>query len=1262
MKKNDEFKFNTIVCGTLLLLFFICLVPGVMADEWVGGIPLTTVQTGTVTGDLWMDIDPAPNWGSNDVTKTFTLPAAAVAEPGRIKWARLYISAYCGHMQNDYAFHMDTSFDGDGIAGYEHVWPETAHERYYFATDPETWEPLGNDNSEFPGHGAGEPYLMLNDHVTRVTSDYFATYDVTDLIKSQEVTVNVNTVGSFDGRIKVMSLVVAYDDPASTTETTYWVNEGHDVCSYYVEDNYGDPAVGTTTFATTGLSDIDSATLYIDYMASNIGYFGFPTDDNDFKYVGGMPPVTGTFTNHALPRNPDVQGPYSGVIHYDVLSDIDGSSDVTFAYSRYFPATGTAAFFKIPLAILVVKEGSSPPAPVADFSADDTTSAIGQTVTFTDLSTNNPTSWAWTIGGTENTDYKYVDSTTSASQNPHVQFLVSGTYDVTLVATNAGGSDTKHETDFITVTASATAPVADFSATPVTGNSPLTVTFTDQSTNNPAEWLWDFGDGNTSTDQNPSHQYYYAGYYTVKLTATNGDGSDDEIKADFITAMCDFQIGGIPVPSGGGANVFANEENPIQVTLVKNNVGNHPDVKLWVYATADNDDNNIIWSNNITIPAGTLTSSAKTIDAGVDPTIRTVDGGTVKYWAVIDPDNEIPETSETNNKKVGPWKTVFYNGYKGVQYWNGKEAPKTWLTFDIHGDVIHSFGDSFYKSGKGSIWKTLTWTWTTGADPDPDDTNTPINIPEGATVKAARLYIPYCWDVEKEMSNGTATFTFNSETVTPLHFETDTSNFGAYAQYEYGLFTFDVTDLYVRNGNNTATLTRYYDGKEHTSPSVPGQPGSLSPAGFTLMVIYEDQSMTRKQIFINEGWDLLGASLGDYATSEEEATSYQEFTGMTIDMNKALNAQLTTFVPWGAPQGGGKPGEGNLFVNGVQIGHNVWNYGGGSDTWGESGQPQVAVDTRDILSYLNLNGTGNSIAIQSTEGASPCMVAERAFLVVEYPTTTVTAPVAAFSADDTTPDVGQTVVFTDQSTNTPTSWAWFIEGTAGTDYEYVDSTTSASQNPHVKFLVAGTYDVKLTATNSAGSDDEEKTGYITVTSAVTEPVAQFSANPTSGTAPLTVQFTDQSTGSITSYAWDFNNDGTVDSTAKNPSHRYTTTGTFTVKLTVTGPGGSDSEVKTGYITVTSSPVYPDINWTRPPYPEVTKMQPVYPDIDWTRPPYPEVTKMQPVYPDIDWIRPPYPEVTKMQPVFSDVGWIRPSYLDWLWNRHSITNLLRNIFG
>jgi PKD repeat protein len=89
--------------------------------------------------------------------------------------------------------------------------------------------------------------------------------------------------------------------------------------------------------------------------------------------------------------------------------------------------------------------------------------------------------------------------------------------------------------------------------------------------------------------------------------------------------------------------------------------------------------------------------------------------------------------------------------------------------------------------------------------------------------------------------------------------------------------------------------------------------------------------------------------------------------------------------------------------------------------------------------------------------------------------------------------------------------------------------------------------------------------------AVSAPVANFTATPTSGDAPLTVAFTDTSTNAPSSWAWDFNNDSTVDSTSQNPTYTYNTPGTYTVRLTATNNIGSDPEVKTGFITVNTVP-------------------------------------------------------------------------------------------
>ena len=170
------------------------------------------------------------------------------------------------------------------------------------------------------------------------------------------------------------------------------------------------------------------------------------------------------------------------------------------------------------------------------------------------------------------------------------------------------------------------------------------------------------------------------------------------------------------------------------------------------------------------------------------------------------------------------------------------------------------------------------------------------------------------------------------------------------------------------------------------------------------------------------------------------------------------------------------------------------------------------------------------------------------------------APVAAFSVTPLSGNAPLAVQFTDQSTGMVTTYAW--------DFNNDGITDSTLQNPEYIYSTAGTYTVNLTVTNAGGSDSEAKTDYITVQVPLPPPpVAAFSATPLSGNAPLAVQFTDQSTGTVTSYAWDFTNDGTVESTSQSPIYTYSAAGTYTVKLTVTNVGGSDSEVKTDYITV-----------------------------------------------------------------------------------------------
>jgi len=1184
----------------LTLAVACCIITTIVsADNYVGGLPIETVKTGTVTGGLYIDVTPAPDWGNPVVTKTFTLPDAAVEEPGRIVWARLYISAYVGHMQNDYAFTITNKLDSDGDGTYEKTWPEKGHEAFNFLYEPFTGEIIGNDNSEFPGHGDHEPYLIINDHENRVTSDYLMWYDVRDLIEGKTVKVNVDTTGSYDGRIKMITLVVAYNDPASTTKTTYWVNQGHDACSYYTEDAFGEVAMGTTGFDTTGLSGFTSATLTIDYLASNNGYYGFPTAKNNFD-AGAR---TGGFTKFPLDRVADIQGAYSGVDSWDVTDKVTGDGKVTLAFSRYLPATGIAAFYKLPLAFLVVKSplesvpvadfdaapvsGSAPltvefadkstgeitsrswdfdndgtidstartpshtyeeagtytvtlrvngpggeneetkeayitvaptETPIAGFLADPTEGTVPLTVTFKDESENHPTAWTWEFRESGSEDWLPF----SFEQDPEYIFANTGTYDIRLTAENRAGSDEKTQEGYITVNDAP--PAAGFTASPRSGYAPLAVTFADESTGTITGLAWDFDNDGIpdSTEQNPVHTYEQAGIYNVSLTVTGPGGSTRQVRNGYITVSaagiterpaagfsaydtvvkvdekvsftdeskgvvtswawdfnsddindsyeqdpvtsyavpgkysvtlivsgpggsnelkktnyinvkgdptCDLAISGTVSPINLGGTVFAKEPNTIRIGVVNNGPSTSSQSSVEVAASDG-------YKTRATVPA--LANGANVTLTVVDSTDRKSSGGIIWYNATVDPDDDISETDENNNFRLSTDKTVTYNGYKGKRYQDGGDV-ETRKTYDLNGSIVHSFGDSKYRSGSfgGSGWTSYTVTW------EPDD----LTIPSNATIKKAILYVPYTWDNSNEVD--TITISFNGGDIPHGSIYKDESNFGAYKGHVYGLIVYDVTDAFWKNDKNTALFSR-------ATPNA-----KLSMNGFILAVIYEDPSESRKQIFINEEYDLLGADETNYATTEEEATAYVPFSGMTIDPASAKEADLITFVPFGDM-------EGNLLFNNVRV-DSGWDFG-------SVDSPQVAVKTTDVKS--SLKKTGNIAAIQSTAiGGTPCMAAIQQFLIIDY----------------------------------------------GGAAEKSNATAALAAN--------------------------------------------FTAEPQNGTAPLTVNFTSLSEGNPTRWAWDFEDDGIIDARGKNPQHVFDTPGNYSVNLTVGNATAFHSFTRAAYIHV-----------------------------------------------------------------------------------------------
>ena len=150
-------------------------------------------------------------------------------------------------------------------------------------------------------------------------------------------------------------------------------------------------------------------------------------------------------------------------------------------------------------------------------SAAFSSSSSGTAVTFTDASLDGPTSWSWTFG----------DGGTSSLENPVYTYASSGVYTVCLTATNSCGSNTLCQPTTVTCAP----PSAGFSST-----GGLSIDFTDTSINGPTSWSWTFGDGGSSTVQNPSHTYGSAGTYTVCLSATNSCGTNTTCQS--VTSTC----------------------------------------------------------------------------------------------------------------------------------------------------------------------------------------------------------------------------------------------------------------------------------------------------------------------------------------------------------------------------------------------------------------------------------------------------------------------------------------------------------------------------------------------------------------------------------------------------------------------------------------------------------------------------------------------------------------------------------------------------
>jgi parallel beta-helix repeat protein len=295
---------------------------------------------------------------------------------------------------------------------------------------------------------------------------------------------------------------------------------------------------------------------------------------------------------------------------------------------------------------------------------------------------------------------------------------------------------------------------------------------------------------------------------------------------------------------------------------------------------------------------------------------------------------------------------------------------------------------------------------------------------------------------------------------------------------------------------------------------------------------------------------------GTYSTQRNPEHTYHEAGNYTVKLTAsnaagndtmtkvsyinvtALQKPITDF--WGSPRSGSAPLN-VTFTDNTTGAPAFWNWSFGDGTYSTVKSPKHTYSTAGNYTVML---TASNTAGSNTKIKTNYINVEKA----------LEKPVANFWGSPRSGNVHLNVTFTDITTGSPTAWNW----------SFGDGTYSVQQNPKHTYSAAGNYTVKLTVSNKAGIGTITKNNYINV-AAFKKPVASFWGYPRSGSAPLSVTFTDSSTGAPTAWNWSFG-DGTY-STVKSPKHTYSTAGNYTVKLTVSNKAGSGTMTKTTYIKV-----------------------------------------------------------------------------------------------
>ncbi|MBL4586041.1 MAG: PKD domain-containing protein, partial [Flavobacteriales bacterium] len=814
----------------------------------------------------------------------------------------------------------------------------------------------------------------------------------------------------------------------------------------------------------------------------------------------------------------------------------------------------------------------------ADFEADETSGCSPLIVNFQNLSTGSDLSYQWDLG----------NGNTSVSENPSASYINSGTYSITLTVTGTGGTDTEVKTAFITVF---TPPTPDISPSQTIGCYPFSVDFTDLSSlgDSPiATWSWDFGDGGTSTDQNPTHQYSTPGTFDITLLLTDENGCasnlsfNDLIESNNNVPTAEFTGDPLvsclpPVDVNFSNTSFGGTGNLTYEWDFGNGNTSTDQFPTNSYLNADSYDISL----TITDELGCSDTSSETdyIVIVDDVTVNFIATSTticlgeqVSFVDLSTPDPTSWEwdlgdgTTSTNEfvthlyTSPGTYEVSLTATYSASC--QGTEAKTGYITVgeipfvDFVADVVTacenpldvnftnssigngnltyawSFGDGNVSTEEnpsntyadfGNYTVSLTATNDDGCSSTVTNTNY-INITETSADFLPDVF-GFCQPLEVNFSD----LSVSGNAITSYEWDfgdggTSTESNPTYLYADTGIF--DVSLIIVNDLGCTDTLTRTNYIFVYTPPDTDFLVGdTLVCPGQEIQFTDQSQNVTDWFWAFGDG----ETSTDQHPTYEYQDTGFFDITLITLNNGCSDTLTLTDAIYVTPPVARFASAFDCSDPNTFTFSNSSFGY----DSW-EWQLPDGSTSTEDPLTLILTEPGMYILRLAATNDEYGCTTGARDTLYV-------TDLEAGFSAQNTQDCAPLDVIFTDESTDAQ-SWEWF----------FGNGAYSQEQNPSYTYSEVGSYTVTHVVTDINGCTDTiSEPDLVTVTGSIVD----FGVDTTFGCDTLAVQFADLTDppGSVADWLWDFGDGNT--STEQNPLHIYQNAGVYDVTLTTTDIGG-----------------------------------------------------------------------------------------------------------